>query len=82
MPGVLNVHHAHAWALTTGQNIVSMHVLVDGSVSPASLQREIFQLLSDRFGVYFSTVQLEEECLESAAAATIDYSSRAVSQSE
>ena len=28
LPGVRNVHHAHAWALTTGKNIVSMHVLV------------------------------------------------------
>jgi cobalt-zinc-cadmium efflux system protein len=82
LPGVLDVHHAHAWALTTGQNIVSMHVLVDDGVPTDSLQRQIFGLLSDRFGVYFSTVQLEEECLESAAAAAIDYSARAVSQSE
>jgi hypothetical protein len=33
----------------------------------------MLELLSDRFGVYFSTVQLAE-CLESTEAAAIDYS--------
>ncbi len=81
LPGVIDVHHAHARALTSGQNIVSMHVLVGTDVPSDPLQREIFELLSDRFGVYFSTVQVETECLESAAAAAIDYSARADPQS-
>lgn len=56
-------HHSHHAAFTTD--------------APSDLlQREIFELLSDCFGVYFSTVQIETECLESAAAAAIDYSAR------
>jgi len=74
LQGVIDVHHAHARALTTGRNIVSMHVLVDADAASESLQREVFELLTDRFGVYFSTVQLETECLESEEAEAIDYS--------
>ncbi len=75
IPGVLDVHHAHAWALTTGRNVVSMHVLVASLDGAMSLQRSIGDLLSGHFGIYFSTVQLETECLETDAAAAIDYGS-------
>ncbi len=75
LPGVLDVHHTHAWALTTGKNVVSMHVLVASLDGAMSLQRSIGDLLSGHFGIYFSTVQLETECLETDAAAAIDYGS-------
>lgn len=75
LPGVLDVHHTHAWALTTGKNVVSMHVLVASLDGAMSLQRSIGDLLSGHFGIYFSTVQLETECLEMDAAAAIDYGS-------
>ena len=73
-PAVLNVHHAHAWALTSGKNIVSMHVLVRNLDGAESLQRMIHELLADRFGIYFSTVQVETECLEAEESAAIDFS--------
>ena len=74
LPAVLDVHHAHAWALTTGKNIVSMHVLVRSLDGAESLQRLIHELLADRFGIYFSTVQVETECLEAEESAAIDFS--------
>lgn len=73
LPGVLDVHHAHAWALTTGKTVVSMHVLLRSLDGAMSLHRTIRDLLSQRFGIYFATVQLETECLESESAAEIDY---------
>lgn len=75
LPGVLDVHHAHAWSLTTGRNVVSMHVLVRSMDGAMSLHRSIRDLLSQRFSIYFATVQLETECLETDAAAAIDYGS-------
>ena len=39
-----------------------------------SLQRQIQELMSNRFGVYFSTVQVETECLETEESAAIDFS--------
>ena len=71
-PGVRDVHHVHAWALTTGRNVVSLHALVDEGADFPALQREIWRLLSERYGVYFSTVQLETECLESEEAKAIN----------
>lgn len=64
LDGVRGVHHPHAWSLTTGKTVVSMHVLVDEGATTMSLLKEIQTLLRDRFGVFFSTVQLETECLE------------------
>lgn len=73
LPGVQDVHHVHAWALTSGKNVVSMHVRIDDAGRWEDLQRAIFQLLTDRFGVYFSTVQIETECLEREEARVIDF---------
>ena len=72
LPGVRDAHHLHAWALTTGKNVVSLHALVDRGVERQALQRRIFEVLRDDFDVYFSTVQLETECLEREEARAID----------
>ena len=72
LPGVREAHHLHAWALTTGKNVVSLHALVDRGVERQALQRRIFEVLRDDFDVYFSTVQLETECLEREEARAID----------
>ncbi len=69
---VQNVHHAHVWALTTGKNIVSMHVLVDRNTDQGKLLKEIHRLLKDKFSVYFSTIQIETECLEGEETSDID----------
>ena len=74
LPGVIDVHHAHAWALTSGKNVVSMHVLVPSWEGATALHRSIRDV-SAGFGVHFATVQLETECLETEAAADIDYGS-------
>lgn len=71
LPNVREAHHLHAWSLTTGKDVVSMHVLVARDAQQA-LQRRIFELLRDDFDVYFSTVQLETECLEREEVREID----------
>jgi cobalt-zinc-cadmium efflux system protein len=70
---VQDVHHAHAWALTTGKNIVSMHVRVNEFKNQENLLHEIHQLLRNRFSVYFSTIQIETECFEDSEAVEIDF---------
>ena len=69
---VEDVHHSHVWALTTGKNIVSMHVLVDDNVDPKELLKKIHRLLKNEFSVYFSTIQIENECPEGDEASDID----------
>ncbi|MCF6264155.1 MAG: cation diffusion facilitator family transporter [Xanthomonadales bacterium] len=72
---VKDVHHSHAWALTTGKNIVSMHVLVRETADQNAVLKEIHHLLKMDFSVYFSTIQVETECPERDEAAGIDFSS-------
>lgn len=69
---VKEVHHPHVWSLTTGKNIVSMHVLVDQDADHRALLYKIHDLLKNTFAVYFSTVQIETECPEGDGAAAID----------
>ena len=64
----------HAWALTTGKNIVSAHVLVEPQSDGEEIQRALQRLLKSRFGVFFSTIQIETEtCGEEGEAEAIDF---------
>jgi cobalt-zinc-cadmium efflux system protein len=49
-----------------------MHVLVEDGADTQPLQRRVFEMLRDDFDVYFSTVQVETECLEREEARAID----------
>ncbi|MEX2227141.1 MAG: cation diffusion facilitator family transporter [Dehalococcoidia bacterium] len=78
--GVEDVHHVHAWSLTSGQNVFSAHLRVrDYGANGERILREASDDLKHRFGVYFSTVQVEEKCLSSERdAAAIDITGKAV----
>jgi cobalt-zinc-cadmium efflux system protein len=63
--GVREAYHIHLWAITSGVYALSAHVLVDDQ--PVSGSRELIQqiksLLSQKFNVVHSTIQLEcERC--------------------
>lgn len=62
-PGVHDVHHVHAWAITSGQPVFSAHLHVpDPPKDGSRVLREASQLLRDQFSVYFSTLQIEDKC--------------------
>jgi cobalt-zinc-cadmium efflux system protein len=60
-PGVVDVHDLHAWSITSGMNVVSAHVVIDGSAEPASVLDRLGACLSGDFDVEHSTFQLEHE---------------------
>src|SRR5699024_2209274 len=61
--GVHDVHHVHAWTITSGQIVFSAHLHVpDPHQDAGRVLRTAAQLLRDQFGVYFSTLQIEDEC--------------------
>jgi len=62
LPGALDMHHIHAWTLTSGRTVVSAHVLIDESSGEDLLER-ITELLRANNAAYFSTVQLERTCV-------------------
>lgn len=65
LPGVMDVHHVHAWSLTSGTNIFSAHICVEDPSEGQGVLEEATRLLRERFNVYFSTIQIEERCLSS-----------------
>lgn len=73
--GVRDVHHPHAWTLTSGRHIFSAHLRVDeglGSDAQMRLLAHAEELLDEEFGIYFSTLQLESEDREEPGARAID----------
>ena len=58
LPGVVSTHHMHAWSLASGRNIFSAHVLQSDEAGP-ELLGTITQMLMEKYGFYFSTVQIE-----------------------
>ncbi len=70
IPGVTDVHHVHAWSLTSGRNLMSGHLCVRSIAADGTrVLREASARLRRQFGVYFSTLQIEEECLAGEAGA-------------
>src|SRR3546814_8594075 len=63
--GVTDVHHVHAWSLTSGMNVFSSHVCVRDWSEGERVLSEVSRLLRDRYNIYFSTTQIEERCLDS-----------------
>lgn len=69
LDGVADVHHAHAWALTSGRYVFSAHLrLAEGGDSQAVL-RAAHDLIKDRYGFFFATLQVETACPDESAAA-------------
>jgi cobalt-zinc-cadmium efflux system protein len=61
--GVHDVHHVHAWTITSGQIVFSAHLHVpDPHKDGGRVLRTAAQLLREKFGVYFSTLQIEDQC--------------------
>lgn len=73
LEGVTDVHHVHAWSLTSGRNVFSSHVCVRDWKEGERVLKQVTDLLRDQFDVYFSTIQIEEYCLDrEEGAAEID----------
>lgn len=56
LKGVRDVHHLHAWTLTSGKAVFSAHLATDEASKSSLLLKEAHSLLRERFGFYFSTI--------------------------
>ena len=72
--GVEDVHHVHAWSVTSGRNLFSAHICVGSFARDGErVLRQASDRLKHEFGIFFSTIQIEEECLSGEeGAAAID----------
>jgi cobalt-zinc-cadmium efflux system protein len=64
----------HAWTLTSNKNVFSAHLRIDQPNRAATLLAEAHDLLRNRFGFHFSTVQIETKCLDEDHAKDLDIS--------
>ncbi|MEQ9146610.1 MAG: cation diffusion facilitator family transporter [Parvibaculaceae bacterium] len=70
--GVANVHHAHAWALTSGRYVFSGHLRVSEEIDPQAVLRKAHHDLKQKFEFFFVTLQVEDTCLDESGAEAID----------
>lgn len=59
VPGVLAIHHVHAWALTSERPMLTLHASVEGTADTQSTVERIKAVLEAAFGIRHSTVQVE-----------------------
>ena len=59
--GIRDVHHVHLWALTPERPLVTMHVDASPSADHVEVLKQVKNILSKRFGIDHSTVQVENE---------------------
>ncbi|MGN7744199.1 cation diffusion facilitator family transporter [Pseudomonas sp. 22526] len=59
--GVTEVHDLHLWALTSGKNVMSTHLVADlGRRSEQQILTEVTELMHERFDISHVTVQVEQ----------------------
>lgn len=59
VPGVLAIHHIHAWALTGDRPLLTLHARVERSADAGATLRRIKSVLAETFGIEHSTVQID-----------------------
>lgn len=59
VPGVVDVHHVHAWSLTGERPLMTLHAVVEDAADPDSVLAAVNGVLRARFGIGHATVQIE-----------------------
>lgn len=57
--GVMEIHHVHAWALTSERPMVTLHATVEDSTDEHDAVTDIKTVLMKSFGIGHSTIQVE-----------------------
>lgn len=58
-PGVREIHDLHIWALSSGKNSLTVHVVLAEGADEQAVLRETTELLASRFSIRHVTVQVE-----------------------
>ncbi len=59
VPGVIEVHHVHAWALTADKPLVTLHASVEEQTELSGVVTRMKTVLNNDFGIDHSTIQVE-----------------------
>jgi cobalt-zinc-cadmium efflux system protein len=58
-PGVADLHDLHAWTISEGFDVVTVHVTLDGSRHGTDVSREVSERIRAEHGISHATVQAE-----------------------
>jgi cobalt-zinc-cadmium efflux system protein len=58
-PAVVEAHDLHVWTVTSGFPALSAHVLVDGGADCHAIRRDLERMLTERFGLDHTTLQVD-----------------------
>ncbi len=59
VPGVVDVHHVHAWSISQERPMLTLHARVDDSVATDDVTASIKARLRERHGIGHATVEIE-----------------------
>ena len=58
-PGVVDCHDLHAWTITSGMPVLSVHVVIEDQAVPGMVLDRLGACLAGHFDIEHSTFQLE-----------------------
>jgi len=65
VPGVLDIHHVHAWMLVPDRPLITLHATISRDVEQNEILRALQDLLAERYHIAHATIQIEREaCTE------------------
>ncbi|NNL47542.1 MAG: cation transporter [Acidimicrobiia bacterium] len=71
---VLDVHHVHAWTLTSGKHAFSAHLRHADPADASGILENAYNRLTYKHGFHMVTLQLETDCLDESHAQDLDIS--------
>jgi len=67
VPGVLEVHHVHAWSLTPESPLMTLHVQIAPEADHDEVLQRVNRVLRERYGIAHATIQVERNACPPAA---------------
>lgn len=68
IPQIEDVHHVHAWSITEGKAMITLHARVPAGSVPDPIAAAVKARLAERFRITHATVEIEcEDCADEAA---------------
>jgi cobalt-zinc-cadmium efflux system protein len=61
VPGVLGVHHVHAWSISERRPMITLHARIARDSEPEPTAAAVKRRLSEQFGIGHATVEIERD---------------------
>ncbi|WP_188849009.1 cation diffusion facilitator family transporter [Aureimonas glaciei] len=61
IPGVVDIHHVHLWAITPKRRAATLHARIADHAEPAGIVRSIKREMATRFAIDHVTVEIEHD---------------------